>query len=65
VRCVLIRDLARSARRERAIRALERRLAGAGARLVLSPSAADMAEVIRELGLIPPQAVHRVAAAAS
>jgi len=65
VRCVLIRDLARSARREQAIRALERRLAGAGARLVLSPSTADMAEVIRELGLIPPQAVHRVVAAAS
>ncbi len=65
VRCVLIRDLARSARREQAIRALERRLAGAGARLVLSPSAADMAEVSRELGLIPPHAVHRVAAAAS
>jgi phosphatidate phosphatase APP1 len=64
VRCVLIRDLARSARREHAIRALERRLARAGARLVLSPSTADMAEVIRELGLIHPHAVNRVAAAA-
>jgi len=65
VRCVLIRDLARSADRERAIRALERRLARAGVRLVLSASTADMADVIRELGLIHPQAVHRVAAAAS
>jgi hypothetical protein len=61
---VLIRDLARSAAREHAIRALERRLARAGARLVLSPSTADMAEVIRELGLIHPHAVNRVAAAA-
>jgi phosphatidate phosphatase APP1 len=64
VRCVLIRDLARSPERERAIRALERRLDRAGARLVLSPSTADMAQVIRELGLIAPQAVGRVAAAA-
>jgi hypothetical protein len=61
---VLIRDLARSPEREQAIRALERRLARAGARLVLSPSTADMARVIRELGLIHPREVHRVAAAA-
>ncbi len=64
VRCVLIRDLARSPGRERAIRALERRLAGAGTRLVLSSSTTDMAHVIRELGLIHPHEVGRVAAAA-
>ena len=63
VRCVLIRDLDRCHQRGEAIRALERRLARAGARLVLTPSTADMAEVARELGLIPPQAVARVAAA--
>jgi phosphatidate phosphatase APP1 len=65
VRCVLIRDLARSPDRERAIRALERRLSRSGARLVLSSSTTDMAEAIRELGLIHPQAVRRVAAASS
>ena len=64
VRCVLIRDLARSAARERAIRALAEGLDRAGARLVLSPSTADMATVSRELGLIHPGAVERVAAAA-
>jgi phosphatidate phosphatase APP1 len=63
VRCVLIRDLARSPSRERAIRALECRLAEAGVRLVLSPSTADMAEAIGELGLIHPQAVDRVVSA--
>jgi len=62
--CVLIRDLAQSPERERAILALERRLAPAGARLVLSSSTTAMAEVIRELGLIAPQEVRRVAAAA-
>ncbi len=63
IRCVLIRDLARSTSRETVIRALERNLADAGARLILTASTGRMAEVAHELGLIPSHAVTRVAAA--
>ncbi len=61
--CVLIRDLARSQARSVAINALARRLERAGARLVLTPSTGSMAEVAKDLGLIPPDAVALVAAA--
>lgn len=63
--CVLIRDLARSTARSAAIRSLAERLEPAGARLVLTASTANMAEVARELGLIPDAAVDVVAAAAA
>ncbi len=64
VAAVMIRDLARSPERERAIQSLEMDLGRAGARLVLTTSAVPMAEALADLGLIAPDAVGQVRAAA-
>ncbi len=63
IRCVLIRDLARSPTRSAAISALAHRLQAVGATLVLTPSAADMAKVTGELGLISVAAAGDIAEA--
>ncbi|MEO1090586.1 MAG: phosphatase domain-containing protein [Pseudomonadota bacterium] len=62
VAAVLIRDLARSSDRQRAIRSLDDQLALAGTKLVLTSSSTAMADAAFELGLVPAATVEQVRA---
>lgn len=63
VAAVMIRDLAHSVERERAIRSMEIDLGRAGAKLVLATSTLPMAHALAELGFIQRSAVAQVRAA--